>query len=251
MRKKACTEGYIICITRSIKENSTVTRAAKGVGERSLAVRLLLSCGAIGPLLFIVVFLIEGATRPDYSAWHNAVSSLSLGGQGWMQIANFFICGVLVFCFAIGLRRVLYPGKGSTWGPILLGIFSLCLIGAGFFVTDPGLGYPPGAPYTPSTPTLHGVLHGVFSLVGFISLPMACFVLARRFVGDPAWHGWTFYSIATGILVVIFFFATGVAESPNPNAPVGLIQRLSIIIGWGWMALLALRLMRKGTPIDR
>ena len=59
-------------------------RAAKGFKNRSLAVRLPLACGAIGPLLFIVVFLIEGAIRPDYSAWHNAVSSLSLGGQGWM-----------------------------------------------------------------------------------------------------------------------------------------------------------------------
>ena len=153
-----------------------------------------------------------------------------------------------MFCFAIGLRRVLYPGKGSTWGPILLGIFGLCLIGAGFFVTDPTLGYPPGAP---STPTLHGVLHGVFSLVGFISLPMACFVLARRFAGDPAWHGWAFYSIATGVLIIVFFIATGVAESPNPNAPVGLIQRLSIITGWSWISLLALRLISKGAPIDR
>ena len=31
----------------------------------------LLGCGVIGPLLFIVVLLIEGATRPGYSAWRN------------------------------------------------------------------------------------------------------------------------------------------------------------------------------------
>jgi len=198
-----------------------MVRAAKGIGEVSLTVRFLLACGAIGPLLFIVVFLIEGATRPDYSAWHDAVSSLSLGGQGWMQITNFLICGALVFCFAIGLKRVLHPGKGSTWGPILLGVFGICLIGAGLFVTDI-LGYPPGAP---STQTLHGILHMVFSLVGFISLPAACFVLARRFAGDPAWHGWAFYSIATGILVIVFFIATDlVVASPNPNAPVGFFS---------------------------
>jgi hypothetical protein len=214
-----------------------------------LATRLLLACGAIGPLLFIVVFLIEGATRPDYSAWHNFVSSLSLGEQGWIQITNFLICGALVFCFAIGLRRVLYPGKGSVWGPILLGIFGLCLIGAGLFVTDPILGYPPGAP---STQTLHGILHmDVFSFVVFISLPAACFVLARRFAGDPAWRGWAFYSIATGILVVVFFISADLAASPNPNAPTGFFQRLSIITGWGWIALLALRLMSEGFPIDR
>jgi hypothetical membrane protein len=220
--------------------------SAQGSGERPFVTRLLLACGAIGPLLFIVAFLIEGATRPNYSAWHHFVSSLSQGEGGWMQITNFLLCGVLVFCFAIGLRRVLHSGKGSTWGPILLGIFGLCLIGAGLFVTDPLLGYPPGEP---STPTLHGVLHMLLSLVAFIALPAACFVLARRFAGDPVWRGWAFYSIATGILVVVFFIITDLVASLNPNGPAGLFQRLSIIIGWGWISLLALRLMSKKAPI--
>ena len=144
-------------------------------------------------------------------------------------------------CFAFGLRRVLQPGKGSTWGPILLEIFGLCLIGAGLFVTDPILGYPPGAP---STATLHGGLHVLLSLVVFVSLIAACFVLARRFAGDPAWRGWAFYSIATAILVAVLFVAVDVVASPDPNAPAGLFQRVSIIAGWGWIALLALRLLR-------
>src|SRR5690348_10334304 len=100
---------------------------AKGTSERPLLLRLLLACGFVGPLLFIVVFLIEGATRPGYNAWHHFVSSLSQGEQGWMQIANFIVCGVLVICFAFGLRRVLSPGRASLWGPLLLGIFGLCL----------------------------------------------------------------------------------------------------------------------------
>ncbi len=219
--------------------------SARGTGERPLALRLLLACGAVGPLLFIVVFLIEGATRPNYSAWHHFVSSLSLGEQGWMQIANFVVCGALVLCFAVGLRRVLCPGKGSTWGPILLGIFGLSLIGAGLYVTDPILGYPPGAP---STPTVGGALHVLVSLVAFSSLTAACLVLARRFAGDPAWRGWALYSVATGILVVLFFILADVVASPDPQAPAGLFQRLSIITGWGWVALLALRLMHRASP---
>jgi len=153
-----------------------------------------------------------------------------------------------VLGFAIGLRRVLYPGIGSTWGPILLGILGLCLVGAGLFATDPVLGYPPGAP---STPTLHGALHILLSLVAFIALPAACFVLARRFAGDPAWRGWAAYSIVTGILVVVFFIATDVVASADPNAPAGLFQRLTIIAGWSWIALVAVRLMSKPSPISR
>jgi hypothetical membrane protein len=91
--------------------------SAHSAGEQPVATRLLLAGGAIGPLLFIVVFLIEGATRPHYSAWQDAVSALELGEGGWMQRANFIVCGALVFGFAIGLRRVLRTGRGSTWGP--------------------------------------------------------------------------------------------------------------------------------------
>ena len=91
----------------------------------------------------------------------------------------------------------------------------------------------------------------LLSLVAFIALPAVCFVLARRFAGDPAWRGWVFYSIATGILVIVFFITTDLVASLGPNAPAGLFQRLSIITGWGWIALLALRLMSKKPPIGR
>jgi hypothetical membrane protein len=214
--------------------------STQSTGEQPVAIRLLLACGAIGPLLFIVVFLIEGAIRPHYSAWQNVVSSLSQGEGGWIQMANFIVCGALVLGFAIGLRRALRTGRGSTWGPILLGIFGLCLIGAGIFVTDPLLGYPPGAS---STPTVHGTLHNLLSLFVFASLIAACFVLARREAADPAGHGWAWYSVATGILVAVFFVVTDVVALLN--GPAGLMQRICIIIGWSWIALLAIRLMSK------
>src|SRR5712691_5926343 len=93
--------------------------------NQSPVTRFLIACGAIGPLLFVIVLLIEGATRAGYSAWHNYGSSLSLSDQGWMQIVNFLVYGVLSLCFAVGLRQVFRSGKGSAWGPILLGVFGL------------------------------------------------------------------------------------------------------------------------------
>src|SRR6266498_515170 len=93
--------------------------------------RLLLAAGAVGPLL-------------------------------WTQRANFVVYGALMVCFAIGLKTALRTGKGATWGPILLVAYGLGLIGAGIFITDPGLGYPPGAT-TPATPSVHGTLHSLFS----------------------------------------------------------------------------------------
>jgi hypothetical membrane protein len=222
-----------------------MTTSAQSAGEQPVAIRLLLAGGAIGPLLFIVVFLIEGATRPHYSVWQDAVSALELGEGGWMQSTNFIVFGALVFGFAIGLRRVLRTGRGSTWEPILFGIFGLCLIGAGIFVTDPGLGYPHEA--STITITVHGTLHSLFSLVGFISLPAACFVLARRDAADPAERGWAWYSVVTGLLVAVFVVLTAVVIALN--GPAGLTQRIFLIVGWSWIALQAIRLMSKKVPL--
>src|SRR5260221_9223295 len=92
----------------------SIKTSAHSAGEQPVAIKLLLAGGAIGPLLFMMVFLIEGATRPHYSVWQDAVSALELGEGGWMQRTNFIVCGVLVFGFAIGLRLLLRTGRGST-----------------------------------------------------------------------------------------------------------------------------------------
>ncbi|HEV2655478.1 MAG TPA: DUF998 domain-containing protein [Ktedonobacteraceae bacterium] len=217
-----------------------------------LAIKFLLACGAIGPLLFIIVFLIEGATRPGYSAWRDFVSDLGLSNQGWMQVANFLVCGLLTLGCAVGLRLVLRTGKGSVGGPLLLGMFSMGLIMAGLFTTDPNLGYPPGSP-TNGHQTLHGTLHGIAGIIVFFSVGIASLIMARRFAGDPRWKGWAAYSILTGIVVIVFFIASTVASVLDatgtlPNSPTGLLQRIAIIVGWGWVALLAIQLLRRRAP---
>jgi hypothetical membrane protein len=215
--------------------------------------RFLLAGGVIGPVLFIIVFLIEGATRPGYSAWRNYVSQLSTGEGGWVQIANFIVCGLLSLGFALALWSSWSssrPARGFAWGPTLLIIFGLDLIVAGIFVTDPALGYPPGSPLGSQGQTLHGDIHGVAGLLTFGVLAAACFVYAQRFRSDPDWKGWTAYSNVTGAIIALGFIAATVSSVLDergvvPNAPTGLIQRIAIIAGWGWIALLALRLLRK------
>lgn len=216
--------------------------SVRNAGEQPVVNRLLLACGAIGPLLNIVVVLILGATRTGYNAWQMPDSSLELGAGGWIQISNYIISGLLLLGFAIGLRQVLRTGRGSTWGPILLGIYGLSFILIAIFITDPVLGYPPGAS---TTATIHGTIHILFGPVQFISLAAACFVLARRDVADPARRGWVWYSIATGLLVVASYIAFVLTYKLLDGGPVGLIERIGIFSGGCWVALLAIRLMGK------
>ncbi|GCE15391.1 DUF998 domain-containing protein [Tengunoibacter tsumagoiensis] len=220
--------------------------SAQRTGEQPVATRLLLACGAIGALLNIVVILILGAIRPGYNALLIPDSSLELGEGGWIQMTNYIVTGVLLLAFAIGLRLRLCTGRGSTWGPILLGLFGLSFIGTGIFVTDPVLGYPPGVP---SMTTIPGTIHNLLGQLQFNSLAVACFVLARRDAADPASRRWAWYSVATGLLVVassIVFVLTFILLD---GGPVGLIERIGIIVSGCWVALLAIRLMSKQASI--
>jgi Protein of unknown function (DUF998) len=182
------------------------------------------------------------------------VSYLALSNQGWEQIANFLVCGSLCIAFAVGLRRIWRTGRASVWGPLSIGLFGLGLLIAGVFVTDPGGGYPPGAPLKGEPQTWHGWVHGINGLLLFnVVLPAACFVLARRFAADPHNRRWATYSWMTGALILVISISSTIILpiAENADFPVvdGLIQRVDIIIGWVWLALTALRLFLYDTPL--
>lgn len=217
-----------------------------GAAERPALITVLLAGGVIGPILFLVAVLIEGATFPGYNAWHHPVSTLAIGQNGWIQTVNFVVCGVLVLGCAAGLRWAIHPGTGSTWVPILVGVCGLSLVAAAIFPTDPAFGYPPGAP---SGSTLHGTIHAIASNIGPLALIVAAIVLARRFAATPGWRGWAVYSIATVVLLIVTAVASTLAASPD--APFGLIQRLTIAVGWVWIAAIAGRLLITPLPAGR
>jgi len=56
---------------------------------------------------------------------------------------------------------------------ILFMLVGAGLIGAGLFATDPLSGYPPGTPPAAVSPSLHRVLHDLFSTPVFTALPAA------------------------------------------------------------------------------
>lgn len=55
----------------------------------------LLCCSAAAGPLFVTVFVLEGARRPDYKPLRHPVSSLALGSRGWVQVTNFAVAGTL------------------------------------------------------------------------------------------------------------------------------------------------------------
>jgi hypothetical protein len=220
--------------------------------SKDATTRRLLAAGVVGPPLFVAVLLLAGATRAGYDPVRHFGSLLSLGDQGWIQIANFIVTGFLFVAFALGLRRAFASGPGCRWAPILVGGVGVGLVVSGIFSTDPGFGFPPGTPMgSPATTTWLGVLHYVgallvFGFLGLGGLPTAAFVVARRAqrLGDRRLMA---YSLASGIGMIAFFVAAFAVPGTHPGASdfAGLFQRISITIGWTWLTVLALTLMRE------
>jgi hypothetical protein len=122
-------------------------------------------------------------------------------------------------------------------------------LGAGIFVTDPMNGYPPGTPGLPLEYSVSGRLHRLFSALVFLGLPLACAVFARLFArwGD---RGWTVFSVVTSIGFVVMFVVTsaGFAQVEGLVNDAGLFQRITLTIGWTWLTLLAVYMLRAPSP---
>lgn len=221
-----------------------LTTVAAAVPDRppSHPGRLLVAGLLAGPF-FTAAFLIQGAFRGHgYSPLRHPVSSLALGSQGWQQIANFVVCGLLVVLFAVGVRRSLRPGPGSLIVSLLVAVWGIGLIGAGVFVTDPIGGYPTAA----SPVTWHGRLHDLaFSLPAFAALALAMATAGVAFARRRS-LGFAVYSALSAVaFAALFVLATMGFSGVEPwISTAGLWQRLCVSVGWLWLLLLAVNRRR-------
>lgn len=197
-------------------------------------------------MLFVAVFLVDGAMRAGYDPLRHQVSYLSLGDGGWVQVASFLMTGALILAFGAGMRRALVDGRGAVGVPVALTVVGTSLLVAGVFPTVPAFGFPPGTPDGfPTEIPASAYLHVAGALGFFGGMAAACLGLARRFraAGDASWATG---SLAAAIAVLVFLAASSADPSGRPFVPAlaGLLQRLSIVAGLGWMAVVAVRMLR-------
>ena len=212
--------------------SSSVARATS-----SNLTRALLACGmAVGPFFYLVA-IAQVLTRPGFDIRRHAISTLSLGDLGWVQIANFAVTGALAIACAAGMRSALRGGRGATWTPILVGTFGLALVLGAIFHPDPGLGFPPGAPTTmPTSMSGHATIHMVAFAGAFASVVAACFVLRRRFARAGLGR-WAAYCVVTGVVTPVLV----VMGSSIPSW-VGVIFAIAGVVAFGWVSAVAARL---------
>ena len=200
--------------------------------------RALLVCGIIAGPVYTVVGLLQAFTRPGFDITRHPLSLLSNGDLGWIQVANFVATGLLLIAGAVGMRRALPSGRGRTWGPLLIGVYGLGMIGAGIFKSDPAPGFPIGTPADATAISTSGLLHFAMGGIGFLGLIVGCFIFARRFASLQQ-RSWALYSVITG---VVFFAAfIGIASGAGNRWTV-LGFWIGILLGWSWISSLSARL---------
>ena len=185
---------------------------------------LWLTVGVAGTVLFSIIYLIEGVTRPGYDGWQQTISALSLGPDGWIQQLNFALCGVSVLWLAYVWRKILSGGVCATWYPIIRGIEGLGLIAIAIFTQDP--------------------LHTAFLIVIVNAMSLGLFVIARRFWRNPDFRGWTTFSVACGLWPMIVMPLFGIALNAHSvfSGYAGLFERLATNADtiWGVVLLIPL-----------
>ena len=214
------------------------TSTASGLATASIGsiTRLLLALGALAGPIYLAVYFIQAFTREGFDVMRHPASVLSNGDLGWIQVTSFVVNGLLLVAGAVGMRRTLHPGRAGTWGPILLALSGLGMLGGAVFTADPMDGFPPGTPLGPPTSmTTFGTLHFVAGMVGFISWIAMCFVVARRFRAEGE-RGWATFSTVTGILFPIGFISSGFIGSV-----VGFVGAVVLMFVYITMLLMHLR----------
>ena len=213
--------------------------------EKNHLTNTLLKCGVAAGPLYVLIGLFEIVTRPGFSIFKHSLSLMSIGPQGWIHILLFIVTGILVILGAFGIRLAISGERGGTWGPILLGVYGLSLIAAGFFIPDPMRGFPPGMTY--GTISTGGIMHLVAGMVGFTGLIAACFVFAKRFTAQKQKGMQTFSLITAFVFLFSFIGIAGFSGSSEDTVVmiVTLAFYLAVLLSWIWLSTITARLLQK------
>jgi hypothetical protein len=142
-------------------------------------------------------------------------------------------------------------GRGARWGPILIGLAGLGLAVAGILLPDPAFGYPPGTPVGPpqSPASGHSTVHVLAAFAIFGALPVSAVILSRRFRSAGA-ALWSRYSLASAVAMLVAFvtYIVGTSGGDGVGLIPGWLERLSLVIGFLWVAALAAHLLRSPAP---
>jgi hypothetical membrane protein len=199
-------------------------------------VKLLAAAGIVGPIVFIILVVVQGILQPDYSHIAMPVSALAAWPAGWLQDLNFFVFAGMMAAFAIGLNQAIAPTRFGFLGIALLLANALGLFLAGLFHWIDVNGVPTETPE-----------HVVAAILTFSSVSIGLAVLSRRMSSDPRWRDLSGYVLATGLVMLALFVVVGgfaIGEGTPLHQWAGLLQRVLVLVWFVCLFVVTRRVLR-------
>lgn len=202
--------------------------------ENKLTPRRLALAGIVGPIVWWLLIIVNGAITPGYNHVSDFISTLGAVDAPYavFQQINFAVFGGSLLAFTFGIHYWFGDGNRPKAGTILLGALGVGIILAGVF---------PENPAAPDSTT--NVLHNIVSVVGFLAGIVGVGLVSRRIDANDQWPSyrnepiWTVFIVLVTFIVFIF--------SVNSESPfLGLTQRLFIGVITLWIVVQAYRLYR-------
>lgn len=196
--------------------------------------------GLVGPVVFFAVVILAAALREDYSHLTHFVSELGATGSsraGLMNYAGFVPGGLGLIAFGVALGRLLPRSRLTRTATALLVVFGSGVVASGIISCDPGCPQAGGS--------FQNFVHDKIAPVSFMCAIVASALLGVSFRNDPAWRGFSSYSLATSVAALGFLLV--LVSSLETRELTGLWQRLLLITLFGWCALGGVKAFREST----
>ena len=202
--------------------------------------------GLSGGVLSLAITTVQGAYREGFDQWHQAISALSLGPGGSIQMVNLIVFGAFILSTVSPWRQILAGSRGATAYPLLTALVGLGFIGVGLIRQDPAPGYDPDGLML-KTPTKLGLAHLAIAAVAALSAVASMIVMGTRLAQNPAWPRWPTYSYLTAIIIIVSIAVYGV-WSVEPTGFAGAFERIAVIAPMLW-TFAFLRRLSRGAPL--
>lgn len=185
--------------------------------------------GALSPVWMLGGSLLLGLSRPGYEPLRDAISELGERGASTAPLWNIGGFGVVALLYAV-YALAIRAGFGIGW------LSGLTAMQAVFIAAGAGFECDPGCPPVPVTATMTG--HIIVGLAYFAITTVLPLVAWRVFRRRPEWISLARPSLAVGLVLVALFL---VGPTLGENR-VGIWQRTTLLVAYGWQAAVALRL---------
>jgi hypothetical membrane protein len=203
--------------------------------------KILMLCGILAPILYVLTVVLGGVLRPDYSHLSQAVSDLIASEAPNKSLLDslFALYNILAIAFAIGLLQHVRNDHQNR--RILIGtIGALVLVAQGIFGLTT-LFFPEPAGGMSVAITRVGAMHIVFAGLSSLSTMVAILLMGFWFRNNKSLRRYALYSFLS---VVAVFLTGGLAaiSVANQSPFAGLIERITIGGFIQWLFVIALNL---------